>query len=282
MYRLWAENEKKEKIELTNSPDYDVTEIDGLLPEKAVINMTKLVNLDGGKFNSARVESKKITITIKPRGNVEENRQRLYDFFRVKRETVLHYKNDTRDLKIAGIVEEYDGSLFAQTQTIDITLLCPKPYFEDRKKTEEVMATIEDLFEFPFAIEKEGIEFSAINKELVKVIRNDGDRETGLIIEMTATGEVVNPIIYNVETRERFGLKIEMQLGDVIRINTNDLNKKVELIRYGETKNIINSIMKGNKWFKLETGDSTFTYQCERGEEYLNIKFTYSNMYEGV
>lgn len=282
MYRLWACNEKKEKIELTNSPYYDLTEIDGLLPEKAVINITKLVNSDGSILNNARVESREITITVKPRGNIEENRQRLYDFFRVKKETVLHYKNDTRDLKITGVVESFDGSLFEQTQTIDITLLCMNPYFEDSTKTSEVMASVEDLFEFPFAIEKEGIEFSRINKELVKVVKNKGDTETGLIIEMTATGRVVNPIIYNVDTREYFGLKIEMQLGDVIKINTNGLSKKVELLRYGETRNIINNIIKGNKWFKLETGDNTFTYKCESGEENINIKFTYSNVYEGV
>lgn len=282
MYRLWASNEKREKIELTNSPYYDLTEIDGLLPEKAVINITKLVNSDGSILNAARVESREITITVKPRGNIEENRQRLYDFFRVKKETVLHYKNDTRDLKITGVVESFDGSLFEQTQTIDITLLCMNPYFEDSTKTSEVMANVEDLFEFPFAIEKEGIEFSRINKELMKVVKNKGDTETGLIIEMTATGRVVNPIIYNVDTREYFGLKIEMQLGDVIKINTNGLSKKVELLRYGETRSIINNIIKGNKWFKLETGDNTFTYQCESGEENINIKFTYSNVYEGV
>lgn len=282
MFRLWAENEEGEKLELTNSPDYDVTDIDGLLPTKAVINKTNLTNLDGSILNSTRIESRGITVTIKPRGNVEENRQKLYDFFRVKKETVLHYKNGTRDLKITGIVESFDGSMFTQTQTIDISLLCMNPYFEDEKKTAEIMSTVEDLFEFPFAIEKTGIEFSRVNKEMVKVICNKGDTETGVLIELEATGEVINPIIYNVDTREFFGLKIEMQLGDVIRINTNSLNKKVELIRYGETRNIINTILRGNKWFRIATGKSTFTYQCEGGEENLNVKFTYSNMYEGV
>lgn len=144
------------------------------------------------------------------------------------------------------------------------------------------MASIIDLFEFPFSIENEGLEFSRIDKALTQNIYNAGDTETGLIIELSASGAVVNPTIYNADTREYFGLNITMQYGDLIRINTNVFNKKVELVRYGETRNIINNILKGNKWFKITPGDNLFTYQCESGEEFLNFKFIYSNLYEGV
>lgn len=282
MFRLQVENENRDKIELTNSMFYDVIEIDGLLPQKATITKTDFVNNDGSILNSAKIETRDIAITIKPKIPVEENRQRLYKYFRVKKEIMIYFENENRNVKIKGIVENVDGSLFTQSQTIVINIICMKPFFEDRNIKKDDMSTTEDLFEFPFMIEKEGVEFSRINKELTKEILNDGDTETGVIIELTANGEVVKPIIYNVETREYFGLNITLQSGDVVTINTNNFNKKVELLRYGETRNIINNIVKGNKWFKLNPGYNTFTYQCEEGEENLNITFTYTNLYEGV
>ncbi len=117
---------------------------------------------------------------------------------------------------------------------------------------------------------------------LSQEIYNAGDVEAPLTIELTASGSVVNPIIYNVETREFFGIDITMQLGDVIRITTGGYNKKIQLIRNGKTTNAINYIRRGNKWFKLSPGYNTFTYQCDSGAEFLNIKFIYSNLYEGV
>lgn len=282
MFRLEVENEKKEKIELTNSPFYESVAIEGLLPPQAAVNSSAVANADGETFNSARVAIRDVTIDIKPAFPVEENRQRLYTYFKLKKQVNIYFKNKNRDIVTAGIVEGFDGSLFEQKQLISISIKCLDPYLKDSAESVADMANIIDNFEFPFSIDKEGIPFSIIDKALTQNIFNAGDVETGMIIELTANGEVIKPTIYNVETREYFGLDFTMQLGDVIRINTNKFNKKVELIRYGETRNIINNILKGNKWLTLQVGDNLFTYTCEAGEENLSFKFTYSNRYEGV
>lgn len=282
MFRLEVENEKKEKIELTNSPFYESVAIEGLLPPQAAVNSSAVANADGETFNSARVGIRDVTIDIKPAFPVEENRQRLYTYFKLKKQVNIYFKNKNRDIVTAGIVEGFDGSLFEQKQLISISIKCLDPYLKDSAESVADMANIIDNFEFPFSIDKEGIPFSIIDKALTQNIFNAGDVETGMIIELTANGEVIKPTIYNVETREYFGLDFTMQLGDVIKINTNKFNKKVELIRYGETRNIINNILKGNKWLTLRVGDNLFTYTCEAGEENLSFKFTYSNRYEGV
>lgn len=281
MYRLVAENQKNEKIELSNSP-YFYVKIEGLLPGKATLHTTTVINNDGSILNSVRKDNRDITITVIPRMPVAENRQRVYKYFKIKSKVTLYFETDNRDVKIKGTVESVEGSLFDQQQTIEIGIICTDPYFEEKIQRIVNMAQVLDLFEFPFAIEEEGIEFSRIDKTLTQGVYNDGDTETGVVIELSAMGEVVNPIIRNVETRGYFGLNIEMQLGDVIQINTNNFNKKVTLQRYGEIRNIINSIMKGNEWFKLMPGDNIFTYQCEKGEENLSVRFIYSNKYEGV
>ena len=66
MFEIWVENEKKEKLELTNSPYYESIKIEGLLPPQATINSTKVVNQDGEIFNSANVGTREIELTIKP------------------------------------------------------------------------------------------------------------------------------------------------------------------------------------------------------------------------
>lgn len=281
MYRLFVENNKKEKIELSNSP-YFYVKIEGLLPGKATLHTTTVINNDGSILNSARKDNRDITLTVIPKMPIAENRQRVYKYFKVKSKITLYFETDNRDVKIEGTVESVDGALFARQQEIEIGVVCTDPYFKERVQRVIAMAQVLDLFEFPFAIEKEGIEFSRIDKTLTQNVYNDGDTETGMIIELSATGQVVNPIIRNVETRGYFGLNIEMQLGDVIQINTNNMSKKVTLQRYGEIRNAINSIIKGNEWFKLMPGDNIFTYQCEKGEENLNVRFIYSNKYEGV
>lgn len=282
MYSLSVENERKEMIELTNSPFFDLLEIDGLLPSAYPIKSSKVANADGSQFNSNYGEDRPITITIKPKYPIEANRNKLYRYLNTGEKVKLYYKNNSRDVMIEGYVDNYDGSLFEMKQTLIIYIKCLDPDFKDRFETQANMSTVMDLFEFPFSIEEEGIPFSEIDKALTQNVINNGNKKAGLIIELTATGEVVNPRIYNVDTRESLGLKMTMKNGDKIRINTNKFKVGIELTRNGVTQNAINSIMKNPTWFQLDVGDNLFTYVCESGEEFLNIKFIYSNLYKGV
>lgn len=282
MYRLWVENEKKEKIELTNNVAYEVIDIDGVLPAKAVINDTATANNDGSEFNSSRIEKRPISITILPRFPVEENRQKLYKYFKAKRITKIFFKNKNRDVVIDAHIENIDGSLFEQTQKLIINGICLKPYFKDTKEITKDLSKVIDMFEFPFSIEKEGMELSIVDKYLEMNALNEGDTEAGLIIEITASGEVVKPVLYNATKRESFGINMTLKAGDIITINTNKGSKKIELLRAGETINIINNIMKNPVWFALDIGDNVFTYACDSGSEFINIKFSFANLYEGV
>lgn len=282
MYRLWVENENREILEVTNSNSFVVTNIDGLLTPEITLSNVEVAGKDGSTFNSSKATNRTISITLLPQFPIEENRQKLYAFFKANKAVKVYFKNKNRDVKIAGRLQRFEGSLFTQTQTITIDIVCNNPYFEDRNNSAEIMSQIIDNFEFPFAIAEEGKEFSFVDRALLRNIYNSGDVETGLIITLKAEGNVVKPTIYNSDTRESFALNITMQKDDTIIINTNRGNKKVELIRDNKSTNIINSIVKGNKWFNLNTGDNLFTYDCESGAEYLYISFSYSNLYEGV
>ena len=69
------------KMELTNPWDTGllITSIDGLGPSKASINVTEISGADGGEYNSARVESKNIVLSLQFLGeDIESIRQSTY------------------------------------------------------------------------------------------------------------------------------------------------------------------------------------------------------------
>lgn len=282
MFTLTVENEKGERLNLTHNPNYTITDVGGLTPPTATINSATVALNDGAIYNSARVETRDVSISIKPMFPVESNRINLYRYFSIKKRVRLHYTNGARNVYIDGYVQGVDGSLFELSQTIVITLLCLDPYFKDVSGTAVDMSSTEDLFEFPFAIDSAGIEFSRIEKPVKKNIINSGEIDNGMIIEMTASGTVVNPKIYNTLTSEMLGLSATLQAGDVVRINTNQNQKNITLIRDGVESNAVNMFAKESVWLQLAPGDNVMTYECDSGEEFLEVRFSYTNRYGGV
>lgn len=281
MYTLIIENKYGEQLELTNNPNYVISDIDGLYPPEATINTNKNANVDGSVYNSSYLNDRQITITLAINYPAEDNRLNLYRYFKTKYPVRIYYKNATRDVYIDGYVQKMTIEYFAQKQTAQIVIDCPMSLFNAREETIEEMASVKRKFVFPFSIES-SIPFSII--ELIKEtnIQNFGDVETGIIIKFIATGTVVNPKIYNVETLERIILNIQMQSGDEIVINTRMKEKSVKLIRDGKQLNVIGKMQPGSSWLKLSPGDNVFTYEADTGIHMLQCIFIINSQFEGV
>lgn len=282
MFQLSVENQKGETLRLTQTSNYIITSIDGLTPPPAVINNSTVATNDGAIYNSARVETRTLILSIAPRIPVEANRNTLYRYFNIKKPVRVYYQNNSKRVYIDGYVESMEGSLFDMTQTIVVTILCLDPFWKSQQEETVDFSSTIDLFEFPFETPTEGIEFSRIDKTKTVNVNNQGDVETGMVIELIANGTVQNPRIYNADTRDVFALDVSMQQGDVIRVNTNRGHKQLTLTREGETQNIINSITKESVWPILEPGDNVFTYECDAGEDLMELRFLYTNNYGGV
>lgn len=282
MFQLSVENQKGETLRLTQTSNYIITSIDGLTPPPAVINNSTVATNDGAIYNSARVETRTLILSIAPRIPVEANRNTLYRYFNIKKPVRVYYQNNSKRVYIDGYVESMEGSLFDMTQTIVVTILCLDPFWKSQQEETVDFSSTIDLFEFPFETSTEGIEFSRIDKTKTVNVNNQGDVETGMVIELIANGTVQNPRIYNADTRDVFALDVSMQRGDVIRVNTNRGHKQLTLTREGETQNIINSIAKESVWPILEPGDNVFTYECDAGEDLMELRFLYTNNYGGV
>lgn len=282
MFTLKVENDRGDILNLTGNSNYIVYKIEGLNPPQANINASENTTTDGSSINSVRVESRNIVIYTTIEGDIEANRIQLYKYFPVKKTVTLYFTNGSRNVRISGVVELIECDLFTEKQIAQISIICPKPYF---RAVEELVTNFSDVlstFTFPFSIPKSGVEISSITTNVRKSIINTGDIETGAVITLFATGTVVNPVIYDVLKRTQLKLNYTMQISDTIVINTNVHEKSITLVRNGVATNILGHMALNSDWLTLEAGDNVFTYDCDSGNNNLQITFTTAVLYSGV
>lgn len=282
MFTLIVQNPYGEQLELTHNPAYSISSIDGIDPPEATINTTRNANYDGSVYNSSYMNERQITITLAINKPAEANRINLYRYFKTKSSVRIFFKNGSRDVYIDGYVKTIQIGFFDKKQTVQIVIECPRPHFNGADLDVQEFSSIYPLFEFPFAIEEEGIPFSEIILAQEKSIINHGDLETGVTINIHAMGPVDTPKIYNVETGERMIINMEMQAGDDIDINTIQGEKSIKFTREGVTTNIIGRLDHSSSWLQMFPGDNVMTVDAESGVEYLLVTFTMSDQFEGV
>lgn len=282
MLQITVENTRGERLDLFDSNNYVVTNVDGLNPPTANINTTSTATFDGSTYKSSRTNERNIVITLTITDNPENVRHTLFRYFRPKTKVTLYLKTSHRNVYTIGYVETFDVNLFGQQQAAQISIICPFPYFIDVEENVINFSVTSDNLIFPFAIPSEGIPFSNTAIDSRKSIINNGDVDSGLIIELRATGTVLNPKIYNEDTNEYFILNVEMQQGHLITINTNKGEKGVIQTIAGVNHNIINDIEPGSSWFNIEPGDNIFMYSADEYPANLNCTFRHSDKYGGV
>lgn len=286
MFTLKIENVKNEMITLTqDESNYQVFQIDGLNPPKAQINLSQIAGLDGGQFNSSKLETRNIVIYIKINGDVEKNRLYLNTFFSTKHKCKIYYKNGSRNVYIEGYVESNQYTSFTNNEIMQVSIICPNPYFKNVNEIIDDISKAVAAFHFPFSINiGEPIPFSTLDTSKITNVYNDSESETGVIIEVDFYGSVNNLIIRNTETGEAFTLNYVFQNGDQIIIDTNKGEKSITLIREGISSNIFTSIRKGSTFFQLSIGDNFFSYLADNGQsdDLVHIVFKHYTLYEGV
>lgn len=276
-----------------------VTNITGLGPGVANINTTEVSTNDGGIYNSSRLPSRNIVISLKYLGkdSIEDTRQSLYRYFSIKRKIKLLLKTDNRQSEIEGYVESNDPIIFSKDEGSDISIICPDPFFYSSGETGNnttIFYGVEPMFEFPFSNESvsEGLlMMGSIQNQTEKVITYEGDSEIGVTITIHAVGAAKNITIYNTGTREVMKIDTEKMkeftgsgivAGDDIVICTVKGNKSLILRRAGKETNILNCLEKDSDWFQLTKGDNIFAYTAEEGISNLQFKIENRIVYEGV
>lgn len=282
MFTLIVQNKYGERLELTHNNSYTISNIDGIDPPEATINVTRNANYDGAVYNSSFMNERQITITLAINKPAETNRINLYRYFKSKMPVRLFYKNRSRDVYIDGYVKSVQIGFFDKKQIAQIVIHCPRPHFNGATPDIQEFSSNVPMFEFPFAIEEAGIPFSEIILAQEKSIINHGDLETGVLINIHSMGAVSNPKIYNVETLEHMIFNVDLDSGDDIYINTIQGEKSITIIKDGVRLNGIGYLDVSSTWFQMLPGDNVFTVDATDGAEYLFVTFTMTDQFEGV
>ena len=129
---------------------------------------------------------------------------------------------------------------------------------------------------------EEGIEIGYREPSLIVNIYNTGDVACGMKIQFKALATVVNPSLFNVNTREYFKINKTMEAGEIITVTTHFQNKRVELNKNGVVSNAFNWIDLNSTFLQLEPGDNFFRYDADEGIDNLEVSIYYTPQYLGV
>lgn len=200
------------KLELARPEEsgFVVKSVTGLGSGKANINMTEVATNDGGLFNSSRLPSRNIVISLEYlwKNSIEEVRYLSYKYFPIKKKLTLLIETDTRQAEIEGYTETNEPNIFSKNEGSDISIICPNPFFyfaKDGGINTTIFYGVEPLFEFPFGNESLYeclLLMGEIQNQTEKTIVYSGDSEIGVTITIHAIGEARHITIYNTGTRE--------------------------------------------------------------------------------
>lgn len=284
MFEIYFENKNGKQLHFGPGTPYTITEFEGLNPPNATINTNTTALLDGGVFNSSKLEMRSINIAFAIEEEAEKNRLAVYQVVQPKNPLRLYFKSEYLDIFIDGYVEALDVPYFAKKQIVTIDILCPRPYFNSAQEIINKLSAVIPRFHFPFASEAAGeLVMGEIDPITSVVVENAGSVVTGLTFELYAKNAISKPKIIDYATGQFMEVDISMVMGDIVTITTGEGNKTVKLLRNGVTTNIFNLFSKNSTWLQLDVNGGTFVYEVGTGNVIdLEITIKHYDQFEGV
>lgn len=282
--------------------DIDITKVTGLESSELELSTSDNALVDGASVDGKKIKPRPIHIeaSFKSNKNNPENRARVIQFFNPKytgRALIIN-------MGVSRNIEyELEGWTFGTAQNMDnklrilVDLICPDPYMLNVDNFGKNMANISPLFAFPWRVlatratgkldyppKARGLMlggmtmgYRTLHKEVV--LSNDGDVPTGVQIQFIATrGSVTNPKITNTGTGQFMRVKVVMQQGDILLIDTNDRHQVITL----NGVNCYQRIDRQSEPFRLAVGDNYLEYDADGNYTNLDVNLFYTPKYLGV
>lgn len=279
--------------------EFGITKLTGLESSELEISSSENAFLDGVTVEGKRIKSRPIHIEASIRDGVNSSaiRQRIIKFFNPKYsgKATIGYSGVSRNIKY-----ELEGWSFVvnndvnQRLAIVVDLMCEDPYFLKTDNFGKNMADKTPLFAFPWRVARKKVYdiqepykgmalggmtmgYRTLKKEVA--LYNDGDVTTGVILECIATrGYVVNPIVTHLASGQFMRVVLTMEEGDVLTIETNKINQRIEL----NGVNCYQWIDRLSEPFQLDVGHNYIAYDADENYVNLDINVYYTPKYLGV
>lgn len=285
MFSLKLENEFGNVKNIHDGESYIVLDVTGLNPPSATHYTSKSYNRHGVKYNGYSIDERTLTITVKLLGDIELNRNALYDWIESGQYVKIYYSNGVRDVYCEGHIVEPDVTPFTEDEQVVIEIMCADPYF---KALETIVTEVTNVIptfylteeddDIYFATDDVGVPFSEELDTNVTKITNKGS-ESGVVITIVALEDVSNLAIYNTDNPAKEYIKLkngEMLLkGQTLTIDTTGTRYKIEI----DGENALSKFDRNMTWFTLKKGTNSFYT-----EPAFNLRTTieYNERYLGV
>lgn len=279
---------------LKNKNRFILTGCEALHGIETDIIETESPYVDGTEIEDVKALPRGIELKFKLIGNIKESIDFITRIVKSKQFVTLREIEGERDITIKGVVTIPPYTRMQRSCELNISIYCGQPYWEDLNYVVGVISKAIDILFFPVEgqyFPVAGRPFGVIDTNMEKTFENIGDVNVGMLIEILALGDVINPRI-SCSTGEQNGwymqLNLTLKSNDTLQIHTVKREKYIT-INGLETYNgepILNALeFVGKDWLQLEQGSNTFNITAMNGSERVpaeNIYFTinYKGRYE--
>jgi hypothetical protein len=238
-----------------------------------------------------------MTLAVTKGGSKEEDaKQRIYNFFPIKKMITVRIKTDRKHVYILAGVESNEFNQFASVENAVISLLCPNPYFISVVEQEVIIdgdAAV-PIFEFPFenaSLTEDLLEFGEILTIPTADVVYSGEVETGVLIFLSMFDYVHDVTIINTNGSQVMNLDFTgaetyfggpVEAGDQVFINTKVGEKAIYFVRDNVFYNMINGVDIDSDWIMLNPGSNVISVSADIGQDQIETQILYRALSEGV
>ena len=276
-------------LSMTDTPFYILNNVDwGVV--QGTHHSYKYVNQIGVSITSTSLKERSITVTgwiiADTEEEMDERKQFLNRYFDPRYEIDVMYKGyflrfvPDNTIKY-GTSEKENNDTIVQFQ---IKGTCADPLFSEINGSKETIAATIATFHFPLIMStnlyERGIVFGYRQPSLTAKVTNKGAVEVGMKIVFKAIGELTNPRLIDVDTREFVAIEKSMVAGEEIVINTNVGEKSIQgKIGNEDYSNYFMYKDLDSTWLQLRLGDNLFRYDADSGLDNLEVYLYFYNKY---
>lgn len=267
-------------LPLWDSDYFIVSNIDGMTAAAVNVSSNTVYSMDGDRITNMQTQPREIIIdlTIKPDVSVEAAKEHVFKHIKPKQPATLLLRYDLSGAEqskaITGRISNISMPRFTNNVIMQITLYCAQPYWEDAEYIVKYISDILNLHRFEITW-SEPLPMGVYDMTRTRSFLNEGDAAVGMIVTITAQGDVVNPALYNNLTGEYIGIDDTLSVGDEIVINTIRGQKSI-------TKNGVNVLSKlraGSTWMQLDVGENTFLIDADSGASDMYFTLIFKQAY---
>jgi Phage tail protein len=246
--------------------------ITGLDPVKATVNTSPFGSVDGVAYIGSNVAYRNPVLTLHPNPDwdiwsFESLRRLIYKYFMPKLQTrLVFYSDDMPPVEIYGYVEDTNVNQFSKDPEIQVSIICPDPYFTAIDPT--IVTGQSDRDDTSPA-----------------QIEYNGDIATGINVEVTRVSDPV-PTSIGVQigdpSASYFNVAAGVDSTKYFAMNSIPGNKFVQTVSLtsGVITNLLSKIQDRSTWPTLQPGTNNVAIITDQGVQ--DWQLTYYERYGGL